>query len=191
MLEDDSEIADFYPRDFFVDIRGKGVAWMGEVILPIIDQDRLIKATNKLEHTLTDEERYRNRLGDTIQFTNQPTATNSVSGQKEQKNLSSTIWDKEFTEENKNIVFCYKYNLPDQKHHKCRLLSGAILPDPEIGGNEPEPRKLRVTESMLRIQENNLPNAGFMGKNKLIKRNKVVEIEDDSAEDTMKYKKYN
>jgi len=66
MLEDDSEISDFYPRDFFVDIRGKGVAWMGEVILPIIDQDRLVKATQKLEHTLTNEEKWRNRLGDTM-----------------------------------------------------------------------------------------------------------------------------
>jgi len=109
---------------------------------------------------------------------------------KEQKDLYYGLWDKEFAEENKSSVFCYKYDLPEIKHHKCKLLNGAVLPDPEISMNESEPRKLRVTESMLRILENNLPNAGFMGKNKLLKRNKVVEIDDDSKQDTMKYKKY-
>ena len=40
MVEEDSEIVDFYPRDFHVDIKGKRFAWMGEVILPFIDEDR-------------------------------------------------------------------------------------------------------------------------------------------------------
>ena len=44
MTNDDSEIIDFYPRDFFVDLKGKRSAWLGEVILPFIEEERLIKA---------------------------------------------------------------------------------------------------------------------------------------------------
>ena len=44
MTNDDSEIIDFYPRDFFVDLKGKRYAWLGEVILPFIEEERLIKA---------------------------------------------------------------------------------------------------------------------------------------------------
>jgi 5'-3' exoribonuclease 2 len=47
MLQDDSEIIDFYPLDFEVDLKGKKYAWLGEVILPFIDADRLLKAGNK------------------------------------------------------------------------------------------------------------------------------------------------
>ena len=56
---------------------------------------------------------------------------------------------------------------------------------------EPEQRRPRITEAFLRIQDNNLPNAGFLGKNTQNKRNKVVEIEDNSRENRMKYQKYN
>ena len=44
MINDSSEIIDYYPKDFFVDLRGKKYAWLGEVILPFIEEDRLIKA---------------------------------------------------------------------------------------------------------------------------------------------------
>lgn len=56
MLDDDSEIVDFYPKDFKVDIKGKRFAWLGEVLLPLIDPDRLKHATTKLKNTLTEEE---------------------------------------------------------------------------------------------------------------------------------------
>lgn len=39
-----SEIIDFYPTDFYTDTKGKKFAWMGEVILPFIEEDRLLKA---------------------------------------------------------------------------------------------------------------------------------------------------
>ena len=44
MLKDDSEIIDYYPKDFFTDLKGKRFAWLGEVILPFIDEKRLINA---------------------------------------------------------------------------------------------------------------------------------------------------
>jgi 5'-3' exonuclease len=44
MYDIDSEIIDFYPIDFECDTEGKRWAWMGEVILPFIDETRLLKA---------------------------------------------------------------------------------------------------------------------------------------------------
>jgi len=79
MLEDDSEIIDFYPKDFVVDVKGKRFAWMGEVILPFIDEDRLLNAINKYIDKLTPGETKRNILGDDLLFIRQDnTVMNSL-----------------------------------------------------------------------------------------------------------------
>ncbi len=56
MLNDSSEIIDFYPKDFKVDTKGKRFAWMGEVILPFIDEDRLLGAIKQFEYKLDEYE---------------------------------------------------------------------------------------------------------------------------------------
>ena len=53
MMDENSEIIDFYPPDFVVDVKGKRYAWMGEVILPFIEEERLLKAISKYESMLT------------------------------------------------------------------------------------------------------------------------------------------
>lgn len=55
MTNPESEIIDFYPTDFFVDLKGKKFAWLGEVILPFIDEERLVDASSKYDHLLTKE----------------------------------------------------------------------------------------------------------------------------------------
>jgi 5'-3' exoribonuclease 2 len=63
MTEPDSEIIDFYPEDFPVDLNGKKFAWQGVVLLPFIDEKRLLAAMSKKYPLLTEDEKARNTVG--------------------------------------------------------------------------------------------------------------------------------
>lgn len=63
MSDPNSEIIDFYPDDFAVDLNGKKFAWQGVVLLPFIDEQRLLAAMEKKYPLLTEDERLRNTMG--------------------------------------------------------------------------------------------------------------------------------
>ena len=134
MQSDESELVDFYPRDFYVDLRGKGVSWLGEVIQPLIDEERLIKASKKLEHTLSENELYRNRLGKAVYFTNDPDSKGYLTGTFSKADLRQFVNDKDLLnskEVMKNISCCL-YELPELKRHRCFFLPNAITPEDEL-----------------------------------------------------------
>lgn len=61
-----SEIIDFYPTHFHIDINGARYEWMGVTLLPFIDRHRLVKAMQRADRNgaaLTDHERELNTLG--------------------------------------------------------------------------------------------------------------------------------
>uniref|UniRef100_A0A0N4Z1P4 5'-3' exoribonuclease n=1 Tax=Parastrongyloides trichosuri TaxID=131310 RepID=A0A0N4Z1P4_PARTI len=64
MTDIDSEIYDFYPTDFAIDLNGKKHAWMGVALLPFIDQDRLLACLKKHADGLTEDEKRRNIRGE-------------------------------------------------------------------------------------------------------------------------------
>ena len=69
LSSDDSEIIDFYPIDFRLDVNGAAYAWMGVNLLPFIDMPRLLGAMAKADEgysKLTDFERERNQLSGDI-----------------------------------------------------------------------------------------------------------------------------
>jgi 5'-3' exoribonuclease 2 len=68
MLDENSNIIDFYPTEFIVDSKGKKFAWLGEVLLPFIEEERLLNAINKHIDELNEEETFRNRKGETLLF---------------------------------------------------------------------------------------------------------------------------
>ncbi|CAL5871662.1 uncharacterized protein PFLUO_LOCUS5915 [Penicillium psychrofluorescens] len=63
MSDPESEIIDFYPEDFPVDLNGKKFAWQGVVLLPFIDEKRLLTAMEKVYPLLTEDETSRNTHG--------------------------------------------------------------------------------------------------------------------------------
>jgi len=63
MLEEDSEIIDFYPEDFEVDLNGKKFAWQGVALLPFIDMARLLAAVEKKYPLLSPADQIRNGVG--------------------------------------------------------------------------------------------------------------------------------
>lgn len=68
MTEADSEIIDFYPEDFAIDLNGKKHAWQGVVLLPFIEEDRLLMALNKVYPQLSPEELRLNERGEDLVF---------------------------------------------------------------------------------------------------------------------------
>ena len=63
MTDPDSQIVDFYPEDFDLDANGKKQSWKAIVLLPFIDEKRLLSAMNTKYHLLTAEEHARNEMG--------------------------------------------------------------------------------------------------------------------------------
>jgi 5'-3' exoribonuclease 2 len=63
MTEADSEIIDFYPENFPIDLNGKKFAWQGVALLPFIDEKRLLDAAQKVYPKLAPEDSARNAMG--------------------------------------------------------------------------------------------------------------------------------
>ncbi|TMW45553.1 hypothetical protein DOY81_009367 [Sarcophaga bullata] len=64
MHDPHSDIIDFYPEDFKIDLNGKKFAWQGVALLPFVDENRLFKALKPYYGLLTEEEVKRNKQGD-------------------------------------------------------------------------------------------------------------------------------
>ncbi|ETS79199.1 5'-3' exoribonuclease 2 [Pestalotiopsis fici W106-1] len=63
MTNPDSEIIDFYPEEFEVDLNGKKMAWQGVALLPFIDMPRLLAAAEKKYPLLSAADTARNGQG--------------------------------------------------------------------------------------------------------------------------------
>ena len=63
MSDEDSEIIDFYPTEFPIDLNGKKFAWQGVALLPFIDEKRLLDAMAKRYPLLSAEDAARNEMG--------------------------------------------------------------------------------------------------------------------------------
>ncbi|KAB8416385.1 hypothetical protein FH972_024904 [Carpinus fangiana] len=93
MTDEDSDIVDFYPEDFQIDLNGKKWAWQGVAILPFIDEKRLLTAMATKYPHLTEDEVARNELGkDALIFSNKHPLSNVV---------SDTFYSKKKSKDNK------------------------------------------------------------------------------------------
>lgn len=70
VLDEESPIADFYPKKFEIDLDGKKAQYEGIAILPFIDVKRLQSAYNEKKDGLTEMEVKRNNPGKNIRYYN-------------------------------------------------------------------------------------------------------------------------
>jgi hypothetical protein len=69
MTSETSEIVDFYPRSFTIDMNGKRWPWEAVVLLPFIDSKRLLAASASVDDSLlTESEKDRNKFGKAVVF---------------------------------------------------------------------------------------------------------------------------
>ncbi|EYB97246.1 hypothetical protein Y032_0142g2317 [Ancylostoma ceylanicum] len=68
MCNKESPIADFYPTDFRTDLNGKKNDWEAVVLIPFIDEARLLSAVQSKMPLLTPEENARNSIGEILLF---------------------------------------------------------------------------------------------------------------------------
>ncbi|GMS83510.1 hypothetical protein PENTCL1PPCAC_5685, partial [Pristionchus entomophagus] len=76
MCNPESTIADFYPTDFRTDLNGKKNDWEAVVLIPFIDEKRLLEAIHDKEIILAGEDRARNVHGPHLLFTTREKAVN-------------------------------------------------------------------------------------------------------------------
>lgn len=73
MTDQNSPIADFYPVDFLIDTEGKRAEWEGVVLIPFIEESRLLQAIGSVpQGSLSAGERKRNAAGSILVFMHDP-----------------------------------------------------------------------------------------------------------------------
>lgn len=80
MTHPDSELIDFYPPDFETDLNGKNQEWEAVVLIPFIDEERLLKSLKKYDNDLTPEEKKRNVHGPMYVYTFSSASQGSLEG---------------------------------------------------------------------------------------------------------------
>lgn len=158
MLETDSEIIDFYPDDFKVDVKGKRFAWLGEVLLPLIDPERLKQATVKLNDTLNEEEKNRNRRGQVLIFRrlkdsrtkDSPSLFEEVKGKFEFVEPKVIITLESLRKDLEKHVAIANYEPPHFEVHKCELLKGVIMPSTSVRDVAPNDLAARLRTAITR-----------------------------------------
>lgn len=129
MLEEESPIYDFYPADFQVDLVGKRFAWLGEIILPFIDDARLKGAVSSKLDSLTPNERCRNSPG--FNFLFYASEATPLHGKTEPITPEDIFTLQEFARDlrwDKLRVKAFSYEMPEYAKHICRPLKGVRMP---------------------------------------------------------------
>ncbi|EJW83739.1 hypothetical protein WUBG_05350 [Wuchereria bancrofti] len=70
-----SPIIDFYPEQFDTDLNGKKNDWEAVILIPFINEDRLLQAVAIKDSLLTDEDRQRNVHGPHLLFSYDPSSS--------------------------------------------------------------------------------------------------------------------
>ena len=79
MVSQDSPLVEYYPLEFSVDMDGKKNPWEAVVLLPFIDETRLMAAESKYidQNKLSDDDKQRNKFGKVLSYRFEPSVTST------------------------------------------------------------------------------------------------------------------
>lgn len=162
MSETESPIIDFYPKDIPVDPNGKAMPWLWVVLLPFIDEERLLEAMKIGNDQISEAEKKRNeRFGREIVFFHskcsvidtQPSeeSPEGTANPKISESFNGTLIyidslhfpigcivpspeksQVHLQDIQNNQCYSYQYRLPPKLKHWCRILDGALVPSPTL-----------------------------------------------------------
>lgn len=92
MTSPDSELIDFYPREFETDLNGKKQEWEAVVLIPFIDEKRLLNTLQKHDFELSPEEKARNVHGPMYVYTYSSTSQGSLDAPLSFPSIGNLMW---------------------------------------------------------------------------------------------------
>jgi 5'-3' exoribonuclease 1 len=135
MISPDSKIKDFYPTDFQTDLNGKKQEWEAVVLIPFMEEKRLLEAMKACNEKLSAYEKERNSHGPMFQYEYDSVGQGRIEGVANFPSISNALCkmtevsrDDVFVPENK-IIFgptkkgasvLYYPGFPTMKHLKYR-----------------------------------------------------------------------
>ncbi|KNA23201.1 hypothetical protein SOVF_026000 [Spinacia oleracea] len=114
MTESSSDIIEFYPNDFEVDLDGKRFLWQGICKLPFIEQEKLVAVTKQVEQKVKDSEAARN-----VETTDKLLIRASNSSKRD----CGGYYSQQQVAEIHDGIMCFNFELPVASHIP-RLLEG-------------------------------------------------------------------
>lgn len=127
MTDEGSELIDFYPTTFPVDMNGKRHAWQGVALLPFIDEDRLLAAVERVYPQLSADDLQRNVLGVNNLYAHEHSPVNDVFGEvfvdnAEGRNMQDMLVVTPYGSIKQCSAITYVYRVPYHDRHDIGYL---------------------------------------------------------------------
>jgi len=134
LMNESAELASMYPLKFRQDLNGKQWAWQAVVILPFIDQSKLLKEVSRLEPSLSAAESSQAREGSDIVLVHPAhriggrvaTLDRDVSMACD-TGLAGVLRPSPLADHLQGVLRA-EYQMPPWRRHAARLLPGAVTP---------------------------------------------------------------
>lgn len=127
MTNADSELIDFYPTTFPVDMNGKRHAWQGVALLPFIDEDRLLAAVEAVYPRLSADDLERNVLGVDNLYAHEHLPVNDIFGEAfvdgaEGRSMHDALVQTPYGSIRRCSAIAYVYSVPFHGRHDIGYL---------------------------------------------------------------------